>query len=214
MSTGRFVVFEGIDGSGKTGALAAVAHALRAAGVALIETREPGGTEEGLAVRRLLVSGDALDWSPMGELLLVNAARVEHAARVIRPALAAGRLVLCDRFLGSTLAYQGGGRGLPAETILALHRLATGDLRPDLTLVLDVAPPVALARSRARLTRSGSDETRFEALDLAFHERVRQSFLDQAAACPAAHRVIDASGPVAAVADAAFAALRGFLAGP
>ncbi|MFO1059292.1 MAG: dTMP kinase [Dongiaceae bacterium] len=196
---GRFIVLEGVDGSGKTTVLADLAAALDAAGRAPLVTREPGGTEEGLALRRLLLARDGHRWTPMAELLLINAARAQHVEAVIAPALAAGRVVLCDRFVGSTLAYQGGGRGLPADTVLALHGIATGDLWPDLTILLDLEPERAVARSRRRLAASGSDEGRFEALDIDFHRRVRQSFLDQAAARPATHAVIDADRPLEAV---------------
>jgi dTMP kinase len=181
--------------------------ALEEEGVALLATREPGGTEEGLALRKLLLGG-AHHWTPDAELLLINAARAQHVDKVIRPALAEHKLVLCDRFVGSTLAYQGAGHGLPEERIRALHKLAAGDLWPDLTVVLDLDPELALKRSRRRLSASGSDEGRFEALDLAFHRRVRQSFLDQAARSPATHVVIDASRAQKVVETEALAALR------
>ncbi len=184
-----FIVFEGGEGAGKTTAMAAVAARL---GERALTTREPGGTKEGLALRGLLLAGDAPDWDPMAELLLMVAARVQHVTRVIRPALAAGHVVLCDRFVGSTLAYQGAGRGLDGDFIMRLHRDAVG-LLPDLTVLLDVDPRLGLRRSLRRLAASGQDEGRFENLDLAFHERVRASFLDQAAACPSV--VIDAGAP-------------------
>ena len=132
-------------------------------------------------------------------------------ARVIRPALAAGRVVVTDRYVGSTLAYQGAGRGLAEAEIRALHALTTGDLWPDFTVVLDVDADLALARSRARLQAEGSGEGRFESLDAAFHRRVRQGFLEQAAAAPQRHAVIDAASPVATVQSAVAAAVLGFL---
>jgi len=144
-------------------------------------------------------------------LLLINAARAQHVEKVLRPALALGKLVLCDRFVGSTLAYQGAGHGIPEERIRALHKLAAGDLWPDLTILLDVDPALALKRSRRRLSASGSDEGRFEALDLDFHRRVRQSFLDQAARSPATHVVLDASRTQKVVEVEALAALRAAL---
>ena len=171
-----FIVFEGGEGAGKTTALHAAATQL---GERALVTREPGGTQEGLALRRLLLAQDGPAWEPTAELLLMVAARVQHVSRVIRPALAAGQVVLCDRFLGSTLAYQGAGRGLDEAFILDLHRRAVG-LLPDLTVLLDVAPMVGLRRSVRRLAVSGVDEGRFEELDLGFHERVRESFLAQA----------------------------------
>ena len=184
-----FLVFEGGEGAGKTTAMAAVAARL---GNRALVTREPGGTPEGLALRALLLAGDAPDWDPMAELLLMVAARVQHVTRVIRPALAAGRVVLCDRFVGSTLAYQGAGRGLDQAFILDLHRVAVG-LLPDLTILLDVDPRVGLLRSGRRLVASGQDEGRFEGLDLSFHERVRASFLAQAGMWRSV--VIDAAAP-------------------
>ena len=120
----------------------------------------------------------------LAELLLMAAARVQHVDRVIRPAIAAGRIVVTDRFVGSTIAYQGGGRGLPLSNILALHRLTVGDFKPSLTVILDVDPEVGLLRSRSRLATSGDNEGRFERLDTAFHNRVRASYLAQAAEAP------------------------------
>jgi dTMP kinase len=175
-----------------------------------VATREPGGTEEGLALRKLLLGGSH-HWTPSAELLLINAARAQHVEKVIRPALADGKIVLCDRFVGSTLAYQGAGHGIPEERIRALHKLAAGDLWPDLTILLDVDPELALKRSRRRLSAAGSDEGRFEALDLAFHRRVRQSFLAQAARAGATHVVIDASRPQKVVEAEALAVVRATL---
>lgn len=208
---GCFIVFEGGDGAGKGSALAAAAAALRAEGRAVLTTREPGGTEEGMALRALLLSEAGRVWDQGSELLLMTAARVQHVKRVIRPAVTAGQIVLCDRYLGSTLAYQGGGRGLPASLIRDLHRDFVEDYRPDLTVLLDVEPAVALARSRARLAAAGADEGRFESLDLAFHERVRASFLDQARADAARSLIIDAAEPLAAVVAAVLAGLRAWL---
>lgn len=208
---GCFIVFEGGDGAGKGSALAAAAAALRTEGREVLTTREPGGTEEGLALRALLLSEAGQVWDQGSELLLMTAARVQHVKRVIRPAVAEGQIVLCDRYVGSTLAYQGGGRGLAAGLILGLHRDFVEDYRPALTVLLDVAPDIALARSRARLAAVGADEGRFESLDLAFHERVRESFRAQAAADPARHLVIDATPPLAEVQNRLLAQLRAWL---
>ena len=210
---GVFIALEGGDGSGKTGAREHLADALRDVPGGLLLTREPGGTEEGLALRSLLLARGAYDWEPQAELLLVAAARAQHVARVIGPALAAGRVVVSDRYVGSTLAYQGAGRGLPEVEIRTVHALSTGDLWPDLTVVLDVDPEQALARGLARLRAEGSLEDRFESLVLAFHRRVRGSFLDQAAAAPARHAVIDASRPVEAVQADVAAVVLAFLRG-
>jgi dTMP kinase len=193
---GRFIVFEGGDGAGKGSALAAVAEMLAANGLDVLATREPGGTPEGLELRGMLLSAAGSVWDQGSELLLMTAARVQHVKRVIRPALAAGRIVLCDRFVGSTLAYQGGGRGLPLPLIRDLHRIFVDDISPDLTVLMDVDAAAGLSRSRRRLAgaqaEGGADEGRFEALDLGFHERVRAAFLEQAEAAPDATIIIDA----------------------
>jgi dTMP kinase len=211
VSRGFFCVLEGVDGSGKTGAITYVESALKSDGLDVVLTREPGGTEEGLALRKLLLSGDTFHWTPMAELLLVNASRAQHVEKLIRPAVESGKIVLCDRFVGSTIAYQGAGRGIAENLIRDLHRRAIGDYRPDLTIVLDIEPHLALERSRQRLKASQVDEGRFEALDLAFHRRVRQSFLDQAAVDPKRHVVIDASGPQASVQEAVLRSVRSAL---
>jgi dTMP kinase len=209
---GLFISLDGVDGGGKTGAIAALLPALERAGRQPLATREPGGTGGGLALRRLLLAEHSFDWTARAELLLMNAARAQHVERVIRPALAAGRIVVCDRYAAASLAFQGAGRGLPAAEILALHRLATGDLWPDLTIILDLDVRRGLARSRRRNAAASLDEGKFEALDLDFHERVRQSYLDQAAERPEIHAVIDADRPEAivrkAVEDRVLALLR------
>lgn len=202
MTAGRFIVLEGGDGAGKTTVLAALAEALTQAGHSVLMTREPGGTAEGLALRSLLLARTHTEWDPRAELLLMTAARVQHVQRVIAPALAAGRTVLCDRFVGSSLAYQGSGRGLDPALILRLHRELVGDLWPDQTLLLDLDPALGLARSRGRLARDASmDEGRFEALDAAFHQRVRAAYLELAQA--RGWSVIDAGQALADVVSAA-----------
>lgn len=211
LGQGRFIVFEGGDGAGKGSALAAAAEALRADGHDVLTTREPGGTPEGLALRALLLSEAGRVWDQGAELLLMTAARVQHVTRVIRPAVEAGRIVLCDRFVGSTLAYQGGGRGLALSLIHALHRDFVGDVWPDLTLLLDVDPAIALGRSRARLAGTATDEGRFESLDLGFHARVRAGFLAQARDAADRTLVFDAARPLAAVQADVVAGLRAWL---
>jgi dTMP kinase len=193
--SGLFISLDGVDGGGKTGAIAALSEVLTAKGRVPLLTREPGGTEPGLALRKLLLAENSFDWTSRAELLLMNAARAQHVERVIRPALSEGRVVLCDRYVAASLAFQGAGRGLPQPEILELHRIATGDLWPDLTIILDIDVRRGLARSRRRNAESALDEGRFEALDLDFHERVRRSYLDQAAAWPERHAVIDADRP-------------------
>jgi dTMP kinase len=208
---GRFFVLEGVDGAGKTGALQYVNDALSADGYVTLPTREPGGTEEGQALRQLLLVEGPLDWEPVAELLLVTAARVQHVNRVIRPALKKGAIVLCDRFVGSTLAFQGAGRGIPSETILGLHRSAIDDLWPDLTVLLDIDPEKSLVRSRNRLQASASKEIKFENMDSAFHRRVWKSFRHQARQKPELYKIIDADQPQKAVQDAVLSVLQNYL---
>jgi len=196
---GLFISLDGVDGGGKTGAIAALSEILAAQGRAPLLTREPGGTEPGLALRKLLLAENSFDWTARAELLLMHAARAQHVERIIRPALAAGQVVLCDRYVAASLAFQGAGRGLPQGEILALHRIATGDLWPDLTVILDIDVRRGLARSRRRNAEAALDEGRFEALDLDFHERVRRSYLEQATAWPERYAVIDADRPQEAV---------------
>ena len=199
LSRGAFIAVEGGDGTGKGTLVSALVPALRHAGFDVLATREPGGTAEGQALRQLLLPADA-SWEPWAELLLMAAARVQHAERVIRPAVAAGRIVVTDRYVGSTIAYQGAGRGLPADAILSLHRASVGDLRPGLTVILDAGAATGLRRSRSRLAAASADEGRFETLDLGFHERVRASFLAQAEAAPGSHVVVDAEQPAERIA--------------
>jgi dTMP kinase len=198
---GRFIVFEGGEGAGKSTVLAAVAAHLRAAGRVVVETREPGGTPLGERIRHLILDAGGVD-DPLAELLLFEAARAHLVATVIRPALARGEIVLCDRFAASSIAYQSYGRGLPRETVERANDVATGGLAPDLTVLLDVPVEAGLAR-RAR----EGDANHFDREAVAFHERVRRGFLELAAASPEAWVVIDASGERQDVIDAAIAAI-------
>ncbi len=181
-----FLVIEGIEGSGKSTLVAALARELQKAGRDVVVTREPGGTPLGDAVRELFLNR-AMAISPMAESMLVNAARAQHVAEVIRPALAAGRVIVCDRFVDSTLAYQGYGRDGDVDALRVVCAVATGGLEPDFTLVLDL--PVAAARERMRERRVPND--RIESEGDAFHERVRRGFLELAKA--PRHRVLDAT---------------------
>lgn len=210
---GRFVTLEGIEGAGKSGALEHLRALLAAAGVEAVATREPGGTALGEALRALLL-GHREGMDADTELLLMFAARAEHLAQVIRPALAAGRWVLCDRFTDSTYAYQGGGRGIPAARIAVLEEWVQGPLRPDLTLLLDVPPELGLARARGREggAEGAAARDRFEREDLAFFARVREAYLARARAEPARFRVIDAARPWEEVRAALEAALAPLLA--
>ena len=171
---GRFISFEGGEGSGKTTQIARLADALRARGYDVVTTREPGGTPGAEDIRSLLVEGEPGRWDGRAEALLMNAARADHVARLIRPALEAGRWVLSDRYAHSTLAYQGAGRGLESDELIALHYIATEGLWPDLTLLLDVPAEDGLRRAGGRQ----DGETRFEEEGLAFHEEVRAAFRD------------------------------------
>jgi len=208
---GAFIAVEGVDGSGKSGVVRALVAALQAAGHDVVATREPGGTPQGEALRGLLLAGDDAAWEPRAELLLMTAARVQHAAHVIRPGVAAGRIVVSDRYAGSTLAYQGAGRGMNEALIRGLHATMLDDLWPDLTLVLDLDPAIGLTRSRKRLSDEAIDEGRFESLALPFHQRIRASFLAQAAAAPDRHAIIDADDTPQAVHAKVWQAVRNFL---
>jgi dTMP kinase len=208
---GRFISLDGIDGSGKSQAIELVARQLRVAGHDVIATGEPGGTQEGLALRKLILTPRPYEWIPLAELFLINAARVQHVEKIIRPAIAEGKLVLCDRFVASTLAYQGAGRGIAIDIVAAMHECSVGGFYPDLTIILDLDPAIGLARSRRRLKEAHIDEGRFESLDLSFHRRVRQSFLDQAAASPDRYTVIDADRSPEEVGGAVLARVKDIL---
>ena len=207
MSRGYFITFEGGEGAGKSTQVRTLAARLAAAGIDPIVTREPGGTPGAEAIRALLVTGEPGRWDAATEALLMNAARADHVARTIRPALAAGRWVLCDRYADSTFAYQGAGKGADRPTLSALHQIATGGLWPDLTLLLDLPVAEGLARTVDR--RSG--ESRFEAHGADFHERIRTAFLARAEADPERFRIIDASAPPDAVAEAVWEAVAELL---
>jgi dTMP kinase len=184
---GRFITFEGIDGSGKSTQLAATASALRAGGIDVLETREPGGTAVGEALRALLLERSM---SPLTETLLMFAARVEHIDEVIVPALGTGHWVLCDRFTDATYAYQSGGRGIATEWIASLEGWAHPTLQPDLTVVIDLdARQAALRRGQVRRP------DRFEAEDAAFFERVRAAYLARARADPGRFLLIEGAQP-------------------
>lgn len=192
---GRFITIEGGEGAGKSTQVDLLVAALDRAGIAAQCTREPGGSEGAEAIRRLLLEGADERWDAIAETLLFYAARREHVTRLITPALDQGIWVVCDRFADSTIAYQGYGRGLPLAELQALHRFALGDFAPDLTLILDL--PVA--EGLARAARRSGNADRFERLDQAFHERLRQGFHQIAAADPQRCIVIDASADAESV---------------
>jgi dTMP kinase len=193
---GRFITFEGVEGSGKTTQIQMLSDHLETRGVDHVLTREPGGTAVGNQVRRLVLNPEYRDMTPSCELLLYAAARAQHIEEVIRPALAEGRLVLCDRFTDATLAYQGYGRGIPLDLIRSLHELEVLSLKPDLTVVFDIDARAALQRARSRDSGAAHDESRFEREDFVFHERVRRGYLDLVRWDPKRYVVLDAAGTV------------------
>lgn len=203
MGEGRFITLEGGEGTGKSTLARGLAEALRAGGASVVVTREPGGAPGADAIRALLVSGDANRWSATEEALLFAAARLNHLNNTIRPALARGDWVICDRYYDSTRAYQVAAGGLAPRVLDSLNLLIEAPA-PDLTLVLDIDPAAGLARSRG----AHVGEDRFERKDANFHDRVRQEFLAIAAREPARCVVLDASQPTDAVLAAAIDAIE------
>ena len=194
-----FITFEGIEGSGKTTQIQLLSEKLDAAGLDHVLTREPGGTQVGNEIRRVLLNPAHSDLTPLAELLLYQAARAQHLARVILPALAEERIVLCDRYKDATRAYQGRGRRLPEALVEQLNRLDLLALEPDLTLLFDLDPAAALARARRREQERNPEESRFEQEEAEFHRRVREAYLELAAAHPQRIRIVDASGDIGEV---------------
>ncbi len=188
---GLFVTLEGPEGAGKSTNREYLAERLRARGVDVVLTREPGGTPLAERIRELLLTPDDEPMAVDTELLLVFAARAQHLAQVIRPALERGAVVLCDRFTDATYAYQGGGRGLSIERIAQLEIFVQGELRPDLTLIFDLPVEIGLARAAAR-----GRLDRFEQEGIRFFESVRRAYLDRAKAAPSRYRIIDAAQPL------------------
>lgn len=207
---GKFLTLEGGEGAGKTTLIRALESWLKDRGIAVVITREPGGTPGAEQLRDILLKGATDRWSPVTEALLMYAARVDHVERLIEPALARGAWVISDRFADSTMAYQGTAGGVPVERIRQLHAAALGDFNPDLTLILDLDPRAGLERTVSR----GEDATRFERFDADFHARLRQAFLDIAAHEPERCTVLDAGEPPEAVAAAARAAIENRLGVP
>ena len=204
----RFVTFEGGEGAGKTTQIKRLGEKLAQAGIAAIATREPGGSPGAEAIRNLLVAGEVGRWDPTTEAFLMIAARRDHWLKTIKPALDQGKWVLSDRFHDSTRAYQGHGRGVSDADIEALRRLAIGETRPDLTLILDLPVADGLGRAQARLKAKASGEDRFERMDASFHERMRQGFLAIAKSEPRRCVVIDARADMDAVHAAVVAAVN------
>ena len=188
---GLFITFEGGEGTGKSTQLRRLALRLMDMKHRVVETREPGGTKDGEIIRSLLVSGDIRRWSAQSEALLNYVARETHLAQVIRPALADGKTVLCDRFMDSTRVYQGYAGGCPEDLIAILERAIVGNTRPALTLVLDLDPSVGLARAGER---GNAHEQRYERKGLTYHQRLREGFQLLTKAEPERCRLIDAGG--------------------
>ncbi len=215
---GRFITLEGIEGAGKSTVAAALATALRARGITVVATREPGGTPLAERLREVVLQRGAETLSPQAETLLMFAARAVHVDNLIRPALARGEWVICDRYTDATRAYQGGGRGVATAFIETLSRETVGGLTPDLTLLLDLPVETGLQRAHARRKAQGATEgeggehgdvpDRFEAETVVFFERVRERYLAIAAAEPMRVRILEATLPPAALLDAAMDALQ------
>lgn len=209
MMRGQFITFEGGEGAGKSTQLKLLAEALTRAGIEVVTTREPGGSKGAEAIRALLVTGEVDRWDGQTEALLHTAARRDHLVKTVWPALERGAWVVCDRFADSTLAYQGYGHGLPRDFITGLTRLSIGDFTPDLTLILDLPVEEGLKRAGGR----GGAEDRYERMGSAFHERLRQGFLDIGRAEPDRCAIIDATADLDAVHQAVVKAVKGRLLG-
>lgn len=203
---GRFITFEGPEGSGKSTQLRMLGERLRKAGQDVLETQEPGGTPIGIQIRHVLLDAKNRELCPTAELLLMFASRAQNVDQLILPALSAGRTVLSDRFTDSTLVYQGVGRGLGADVVYELDRIACRGLIPDVTLLIDIDAETGLARARRRSARAEDSETRvsetrIEEQDVGFHRRVRDAYRQLAADEPARVKLIDGSLTREAVAE-------------
>lgn len=200
-SRGLFITFEGIEGTGKSTQIDRLATRLERGGVEVVCTREPGGTSLGRRLRAALLDPDGTAMDPLAEMLLYAADRAQHIREIIRPAVNRGAVVLSDRYLDATLAYQGYGRRLGTAVVLAIHAHAPLDLRPDRTVLLDLDPEPSVSRARRRNLERGVADTegRFEDEDLAFHRRVREGYLELARQEPERYRVIRAEGDPDAV---------------
>ena len=208
MTRGKFIAFEGGEGAGKSTQVRLLADALAARGIACVITREPGGTPGAEAIRSLLLGTSGEGWHPRAEALLFAAARSDHVERLIVPALEAEKWVICDRFVDSSRAYQGGAGGLDDADVMALHQVGSQGLLPDLTLLVELSPETAAARAMAR---DGGEADRIGGRDAAYHARVAQAFADLAAAEPARFARIDGNGSADAVHRHVLAALAPLL---
>ena len=199
MAHGLFITLEGIDGTGKSTQMRLLARHLKKRGLAVRVTREPGGTKVGERIRKILLASSTTRLSPLAELALMYAARAQHLEEVIRPALERGEIVLSDRYNDASLAYQGYGRKLGLEPVLAFDRVICGGTQPDLTLILDLPPRLSLVRARARQSGQNSKQERFERQGMDFHRRVRRGYLVIARLEPHRVKLVRADGPVAEV---------------
>lgn len=202
MPKGLFITLEGGEGGGKSTQAKLLKEKLTKAGREVVLTREPGGTPEAEKIRALLVDRNGGDWSIESEALMMFAARAMHVRDLIKPALADGKIVICDRFTDSTRAYQGYAGGIALDKIEQLKKIAIGDLEPQITLILDIPAEDGLHRSKGRMAKSGSSEDRFEKKDLSFHALLRQGYLDIAKKHATRCHVINAMQPIEDVADA------------
>ena len=209
---GLFITFEGPEGSGTSTQLRMLGKKLRGQNFTVLETAEPGGTPIGLQIRRVLLDTKNQELCPTAELLLMFAARAQNIDQAILPALAAGQLVLCDRFTDSTLVYQGVARGLGAEVVYELDRIACRGLVPDLTLAIDIEVEAGLARAHHRNERTQDVETRLDEQSLEFHRKVREAYLQLAEDEPKRVKLIDGSREAAEVAQAVWSAVQPLLA--
>ena len=195
---GKFITLEGLDGTGKSTQMRKLATVLRTAGHKVVETREPGGTATGEKIRKVLLDSKTTGLSPLAEMALMFGARAQHIAEVIEPGLAAGNIVLCDRFTDSTEAYQGSGRRLGSDSVRELHRVLCGNLQPDLTILLDSNAQASVSRARRRNRSNaagrGHDENRFEQEARSFFARVHQGYMAIAKREPGRVVMVDARG--------------------
>ncbi|MHC8493586.1 dTMP kinase [Thalassospira sp. SM2505] len=210
---GLFISFEGGEGSGKSTQIRCLENWFRENGRDVVVTREPGGSPGAEEIRTLLLTGDPGRWDAVTEALLMFASRRDHVERTIRPALADGKVVLCDRFADSSVAYQGYGHGLGADYIRNLWALAIDGFKPDLTLMFDLPLEVGLERAGARFANVSAAEDRFERMGIEFHQRLRDGFREIAASEPERCRIIDAQGDVKAVTERVIATVQECLAG-
>lgn len=210
-SKGLFVTFEGGEGSGKTTQVKMLADYLQESGREVVLTREPGGTGEAEKIRNLLVQSDGGNWAAIEECLLLFAARAHHVRTLIIPALLQGKIVICDRFTDSTMAYQGYGLGLDLERIEQINKVVLKNFAPNITFLLDIPADQGLARSKKRLQDEGSSEDKYESFDREFHEKLRRGFLDLARSNPNRMHVINATEGIKPIHNSIIRILEGRL---